>query len=260
MVYPGVLIGLFLFSLISSGVSAEEVDQNTLAKIIQFINTNYQPPGQTDSGDGVQYAVAINVPKEKCGPGFSEGGFLSVDSAKTVKEALENHNLYQGTQLVAATPKGEKTTAVHSERALLMCEASSDAVTPVQNLLNKDQNGCVVFYTYNSPCLDFCLNQAKDDNEQNRENKQNERNQKKNIESTAAPAVKKCILKSLSVLTNHVGPKAFVFSRVYRKDENKPTLKAALKVVAEQVPLYKCDAGSCVKCLSDGEIISQCLS
>ncbi|XP_067092119.1 uncharacterized protein [Osmerus mordax] len=256
MVCPGVLKGLFLFSLISSGVSAEEVDQNTLPKIIQFIGTNYQPSGQNDNGDRLQYAVAINVPAEQCGPGFSQDNFLSEDSAEAVKKDLKEHNLYKGSQLVAATPKGTgQTNAVHSERALLMCKDSSDAVSPMQDMLNKNKDGCVVFYTYNSPCLKLCLNQAKDNELKKARDKTIQRNRPK-----IPPLVQKCILESLSVLTNHGGPKAFVFSRVYIEDLESDTLKAALKVVAEKVPLYKCDANSCFKCLSNGQIIEKCLS
>ncbi|KAG5269578.1 hypothetical protein AALO_G00203610 [Alosa alosa] len=259
MVRTGVLIGLVLLSLLSSGQSAE-VDQNTLAKITEVFQTRYQPSGETDSGGGVQYAVAINVPADQCGDTFSQN-FLSQDDSNTVKQELTANHLYQGQHMVAATPKGVSSTSkIHSERALLMCAGFNQAVTPVQNLLNKDRGGCVVFYTYNSPCLEYCLNQTKDENERNRETKQRERAEKKGKPVNVAPAVAKCILNSLSMLSNHNGPKAFVFSQVYRNDINNPELAAALKKVAEQVPLYKCTTNSCVKCLNNNEIVNQCLS
>ncbi|XP_076137723.1 uncharacterized protein LOC143121229 [Alosa pseudoharengus] len=259
MVRTGVLIGLVLLSLPSSGQSAE-VDLKTLAKITGVFQTKYQPSGQTNSGDGVQYAVAINVPADQCGATFSQN-FLSQEDERTVKQELTAKNLYQGPQMVAATPKGGSSTSkIHSERALLMCTGFNQAVTPVQNLLNKDKGGCVVFYTYNSPCLEYCLNQAKDENERNREKIQTERAEKKGKPVNVAPAVAKCILNSLSTLSNHNGPKAFVFSQVYRNDINKPELAAALKKVAEQVPLYKCTTNSCVKCLNNNDIVNQCLS
>ena len=220
-----------------------------------FVSPSYQPPGKNDNGVHLQYAVAINVPADQCGPGFSQDNFLSEDSAEKVKEDLEHKNLYKGSQLVAATPKGTgQTNAVHSECALLMCE-DSDGVTPMQDLLNKKKDGCVVFYTYNSPCLKLCLNQAKDKEAKEAMDKKITLN-RKNIQ----PLVQKCILESLIVLTNHVGPKAFVFSRVYIEDLKSEALKAALKVVADKVPLYKCDADSCFKCLDNGQIIEKCLS
>ncbi|XP_048859354.1 uncharacterized protein LOC125726918 [Brienomyrus brachyistius] len=257
MVHTGVLAGLLLLSLFSSVVSADEGDLNALPKIIRFFETRYKPYEQTSSGEGAQYAVAINVPAGQCGASFEEKEFLREENTNNVKNDLETRRLYTGKQMVAARPKGTGSSAVHSERALLICD-SSQAVAPVQNLLNTgDRNGCVVFYTYNSPCLDYCLNQGKDDNEQNRE-----RVQKKRGNTNVQPAVKKCILDSLSILTNHPGPKAFVFSQVYRKDKEKAELLAsALKVVAEKVPLYKCNTNSCIKCLdNNNKINSQCLS
>nr|XP_023666800.1 uncharacterized protein LOC111843428 [Paramormyrops kingsleyae] len=233
MVCTGVLTGLLLFS---SVVSAIEVDLNTLPKIIRFFETKYKPSEKTDSGEGAQYVVAINVPAEQCGASFNENNFLSGEDTEKVKKDLSDRKtrLYRGEQMVAARPKG----SIHSERALLICD-SSQAVTPVENLLNRGEakNGCVVFYTYNSPCLDHCLNQGKVN-------------------------TKKCILDSLSILTSHPGPKAFVFSQVYRMDRDKAELLAsALKVVAERVPLYKCNTNSCMKCLdNNNNFNNKCLS
>lgn len=256
MVRSGILIGLYLISLLFCGLFAVEVNEKSLAKIIGVFEAKYKPSGQTSSGDGVQYAVAINVPATECGATFDQNSFLSQDNADTVKKDLKANNLYQGQQLVAATPKGKSSSSkIHSERALLMCDGYNQAVTPVQNLLNKRKDGCVVFYTYNSPCLDYCLNQAKDENERKREAAQRGRGK-----TDVAPAVEKCILNSLSMLSGHGGPKAFVFSQVYRNDKNKPDLAAALKKVAEQVPLYKCATNTCVKCLSGNQIVNQCLS
>lgn len=199
--------------------------------------------------------MAINVPGTQCGATFDQNNFLSQDDADTVKQNLQNNKLYQGQQLVAAIPNGKRSSSkIHSERALLMCNGYNQAVTPVQNLLNKDKAGCVVFYTYNSPCLDYCLNQVKDEDARKKVEADRQRGK------TVAPAVEKCILKSLSMLSGHAGPKAFVFSQVYRNDINKPELADALKKVAEQVPLYKCTTNSCVKCLSGNQIVSQCLS
>lgn len=169
-----------------------------------------------------------------------------------VKKHLNEKNLYQGEHLIAATPtNGSSKSKIHSERALLMCEDISQAVTPMKNLLNK--SGCVVFYTYNSPCLSVCLDQERDDNVRKMAEKAITKNK----------PVEKCILKSLSMLTDHQGPKAFVFKQVFRKDLNeeyRTKLADGLKKVAEKVPLYKCASGSCVRCLSDNQIINECLT
>lgn len=205
--------------------------------------------------------MAINVPAAQCGSTFNENNFLGEEDQVQVRNDLITQNLYKGTRLVAATPKGDGSTAIHSERALLLCGDNNQAVTPVQNLLNKDKDGCVVFYTYNSPCLKYCLNQAGDDNEENRVRIQTGREaKKKENQKQVHPAVKKCILNSLSILTNHRGPKAFVFNQVYREDKNKDKLPAALTEVAKKVPLYKCESNSCIKCLNNDNFNNQCLS
>lgn len=223
-----------------------------------FVSPRYKPSETTPLNEDVQYAVAINVPASQCKAAIDQN-FLSGEKAEDVKKDLKEKNLYQGQQLVAATPptKGKKSSKIHSERALLMCGDTIQADTPVKNLLNKNKEGCVVFYTYNSPCLDYCLNQERDEQEANSKNAQKAKGK------TVTPAVEKCILKSLSILSEHQGPKAFVFRQVYRidkGDEKRDMLAAALMKVANQVPLYKCDAHSCVKCLNNNEIITQCLS
>lgn len=223
-----------------------------------FVSPRYKPE-QTDKCKDLQYAVAINVPAEQCKEKFS-GKFLSDENKNVVRNDLndDTKRLYKGKQMVAARPKGRSTTSkIHSERALLICEDNNQAVTPVQNLLNTgDKNGCVVFYTYNSPCLDYCLNQTKDNDEQNRVSVQTAKGR-----TNVLPAVKKCILNSLSILTNHPGPKAFVFSQVYENDRNKTELASALKEVAEMVPLYKCNTTECIECLdNNNNFNNQCLS
>lgn len=212
----------------------------------------------------------INVPVKYC-TGRFDNNFLSGEmDSQTVKQLLKKDFVYEGGNLVLAIPKGAGKKAVHSERLLLMCGDNGDAVTPARNLLNKVDGGCAVFYTYNSPCMELCLNQLRDEDERKKVEKERERNEKKGKNVEIPPAVEKCILNSLSMLTNHRGLKAFVFTRVYDNDikgntaeeiqEKKHLLAAALKLVAERVPLYKCSGTSCVKCLNDNQIVGQCLS
>ncbi|KAL2096323.1 hypothetical protein ACEWY4_008471 [Coilia grayii] len=211
------------------------LNEATLAQIIRYFKTEYQK--KQDNGKGVQFAAAINIAGRYC-TAFDNNFLDGEDSAK-VKEAINNGvKLYTGEKLVAARPQFfKRLPSIHSERRLLMCVDNNTFVTPMQNLLNNNQHGCVVFYTYNSPCLELCLNQTE--------------------------GVQSCILDSLSMLTNHRGLKAFVFSQVYRNDigeEKRDKLAAGLRLVAKQVPLYKCSDDSCVKCLSGNQIVPQCLS
>ncbi|XP_063070600.1 uncharacterized protein LOC134461636 [Engraulis encrasicolus] len=244
------------------------MDTTTLAKIIQYMQDNYQlSTAHTSKG---QFAAMINVPEKYC-TGLFDNNFLSGEQdSQTVKQQLNEKFVYEGRNLVLAIPKDAGKKAVHSERFLLMCEANDNAKTPAQKLMSKLEGGCAVFYTYNSPCMEFCLNEKRDEESRQFVEAQKIKNARKGDTLEVPPAVEKCILNSLSVLTNHQGLKAFVFTRVYDNDikgntaqeiqEKKHLLAAALKLVAERVPLYKCSGTSCVKCLKENQIVGQCLS
>ena len=89
----------------------------------------------------------------------------------------------------------------------------------MQKLLKEVNEGCVVFYTYNSPCTKFCSN----------------------------PNHCLNILDALDMFKEHKGPKAFVFTRVWRNDCDKD-ISTNLKEVLKHVPLYRCDGNNCVAC------------
>ncbi|XP_063062032.1 uncharacterized protein LOC134454802 [Engraulis encrasicolus] len=234
-----------------------------LAEITKYIQREYQPPGQTASGQKIQFAAAINVPSTFCER--FQNNFLSGESdSNTVKEKLRTEYLYQGQKLIVATPQniGKGSGAVHSERKLLICDDNNRGGTPMKNLLARDKDGCAVFYTHNSPCLEFCLNQVKDDNEVNKERIKKQRNEKKDPDNQrdVARAVQKCILNSLDMMANHKGMKAFVFSEVYDLDlTERVKLETALTKVAKKVPLFKCNGDSCVQCLIGNVFNNLCL-
>lgn len=90
--------------------------------------------------------------------------------------------------VIAAGPN--LTTKKHSEHVLLYPLGGS----PMDKLLEQaDQNSCVAFYSYNSPCVKTCI-QGKDN-----------------------------ILNGLSnwINTRKVGMNALVFEEIWQKDRNK---------------------------------------
>lgn len=223
MVCSGVLSGCLLLSLLSSGIWASNVEN--LSKIIKYVNDNYRTGGQ--------YAVAINVSPEQCTSNFSPDStnFLQEDPPTTVRNGINTENkIYIGNQLIAAKPRISQRYNIHSEYTLL--NPPNPLESPMKNLLKKNQNGCVVFFTYNSPCVRTCLN----------------------------PNGQYNILKALDMIKNHNGPKAFVFNKVWHHDENKQNLASHLREIDNRVPLYRCD-NTCVSCRSNGNNIDKkCLS
>ncbi|XP_062408995.1 uncharacterized protein LOC134099965 [Sardina pilchardus] len=217
MVCAGVLRGLILFSLFFSGVWGEEktLDQNTIAPAIKFLR-RYQP------GSANQFAVAFNAPVDRCAD-YLDNNFLDTYPGDTVKDALNSaERLYKGEKLIAAKPKPIPGTKPprnqHSEYLLLMLPTVDGS--PMKELLNKDKTGCVVFYTYNSPCTSTCITHGRRFN----------------------------IIEALEMFKTHNGPKAFVFTEVWKYDCDKD-ISTNLKEVLESVPLYRCrDDDNCVAC------------
>lgn len=96
-------------------------------------------------------------------------------------------SIYNGEELIAAGVTKDK----HSEILLMARNGGESALT---SLLKKRQNGCVIFYTLLSPCIDGCL--------------QNEE-----------------VLLGLMNLKQHAGIKAFVFTHIFDKDKKKKIYK-----------------------------------
>ncbi|XP_042627685.1 uncharacterized protein LOC109104160 [Cyprinus carpio] len=184
-----------------------------------------------------QYATAINVPKHQCQKNFSpaQNNFLTQEDAVNVRNALSDDTkaLYQGAELIAAGTKKvvnkNKKYNMHSE-SLLLNPADNSAMT---KLLNKRKDGCSVFYTFESPCVDSCLNATRDHN----------------------------ILKGLENWKKHRGIKAFVFKNIWKRDLEK-NLQTILKQIVAHVPLYRCvSENQCYACKGEGNtpIDAHCL-
>ncbi|KAI4874911.1 hypothetical protein NFI96_003972, partial [Prochilodus magdalenae] len=104
-----------------------------------------------------QYAVAINVPADKCGPEFKpDQNFLTAENPPdVVKQRLNAREVYLSHSMIGAIPKN-----FHSEYRLL--NQPDQQNSPMRTLLNQNVQGCVIFYTYYSPCTKFCLSPGGD--------------------------------------------------------------------------------------------------
>ncbi|KTF82307.1 hypothetical protein cypCar_00028222 [Cyprinus carpio] len=234
MFLSGLLL-LFLLPVWTESVDAETVDIGTLARIIDFFEQNYKRVDEDKHPR--QYATAINVPKRQCQKNFSpaQNNFLTQEDAVNVRNALSDDTkaLYQGAELIAAGTKKvvnkNKKYNMHSE-SLLLNPADSSAMT---KLLNKRKDGCSVFYTFESPCVDSCLNATRDHN----------------------------ILKGLENWKKHRGIKAFVFKNIWKRDLEK-NLQTIFKQIVAHVPLYRCvSEKQCYACKGEGNtpIDTHCL-
>ncbi|KAF4104413.1 hypothetical protein G5714_015400 [Onychostoma macrolepis] len=205
MFLSGLLL-LFLLPDWTEAIEGDTVDINTLARIIDFFEQNYKRVDK--DGHPRQYATAINVPKHQCQQNFDQNNFLTQENAVNVKNAItdETNALYQGAELIAAGTKKEGFN-IHSESLLLNPADNS----PMTKLLNKRKDGCSVFYTFESPCVDSCLNETRDHN----------------------------ILKALKNWKEHSGIKAFVFKNIWKHDDGKD-LQPEFKKIVAHVPLYRC--------------------
>ncbi|XP_073674176.1 uncharacterized protein [Garra rufa] len=231
MFLSGLLL-LFLLPDWTESIDDDTVDINTLGRIIDFFEHNYKRIDR--DGHPRQYAVAINVPKHQCQPNFNPGynNFLTQENAINVKNAItdETNALYQGAELIAAGTRKMKGYNRHSESLLLNPAGNS----PMTKLLNKRKDGCSVFYTFQSPCVDSCLNAAKDHN----------------------------ILKALKNWKEHSGIKAFVFKNIWKQDPEK-NLQSEFKQIVAHVPLFRCvSENRCYACkgLGNTPIDEHCLS
>ncbi|KAL2096321.1 hypothetical protein ACEWY4_008469 [Coilia grayii] len=214
MVCAGVLGGFVLVTLLLSGSRGEDpiLDQNTLVPVITFLQ-KYQPK------DGQQYAIAFNAPADKCGD-YLDQSFLKQYPQKTVKGKLNSEErLYKGDRLIAARPKPIPGTQNNQHSEYRLMKLPNTATSPMANLLNKDKKGCVVFYTYNSPCTSTCINPRNCYN----------------------------IFDALDIFQKHEGQKAFVFTQVWQHDCDKD-ISTNLKEVMKRVPLYRCRNRQCVRC------------
>ncbi|XP_052393138.1 uncharacterized protein LOC127941780 [Carassius gibelio] len=220
--------------LLYLGVQSIERDVNPAALdyIFKYFADNVQPKTQKQSD--AQYAIAISVLRAQCTDEHADiQNVFSNKDAKKVKDELDKGQkcllCTDSRNVIAARPN--RTTKEHSEHVLLYPLGES----PMDKLLEQaDQNSCVVFYSYNSPCVNRCI--RRQDN----------------------------ILNGLSnwINTRKNRMNAFVFEEIWNKDREKNLEEEFLKINAI-VPLYRCKRTSagmeCWKCVENNNVDTFCL-
>ncbi|XP_060744120.1 uncharacterized protein LOC132857983 [Tachysurus vachellii] len=213
-------LGFVLLFLLSTASGAEVTN---LGNIINHLQNTYGVNGQ--------YALGINVLDTYCTSDDQlDQNFLSQDEAGQVHDGMNSEErIYNGEELVGAKPKpfGDKGYNIHSEYLLLR---GSDP-SPMQNLLNKRKNGCTVFFTLNSPCVNTC----------------------------STPDGPHSIISALDMFKNHDGPKAFVFNRIWHHDRGSPLWENNILKIEERIPVYRCNNSGCVRCVTNKVVNTLCV-
>lgn len=192
---------------------------------------------KTGKGDDAQYALSIYVPPAHCTDKHAniENEFDKDDAAQ-VKMLLKNgakcELCTKPKNVIASRPvKIDEKTTEHSEHVLLYPLGNS----LMDKLLAKARDqSCVVFYSYNSPCVKTCL-QSDDNIMEGLRNWINKRKGQMN---------------------------AFVFQEIWQKDKDKD-LQTEFQNIDKIVPLYRCmrisNAMECRKCVKNNVVDAFCL-
>lgn len=197
------------------------------------MSSSVQP--QTQKQTNAQYAIAIRVPLELCINGqFDIETVLSRAEAKWIKDMLNNgKKCLNCTSSNAIATRPDLKTKKHAENVLLYPPGNS----PMDKLLEKaDENSCIVFYSYNSPCMKTCMNSMSEDN----------------------------ILEGLSNWINKskAGMNVFVFEKTWQKDSKKD-VKEIIKKINDKVVVYRCktinNVLKCEKCVVNGNVQDFCV-
>ncbi|KAF7699735.1 hypothetical protein HF521_002693 [Silurus meridionalis] len=203
---------------------------HNLQTIMKSLLTTYKIDGQN--------AMGINVPAKYCDDVADlDQNFLSQDNdVEKVKNELNlPDRIYNGAELIVAKPKqipGSQFN-LHSEYLLLINSNSKTLahLDPLmQNLLSKSKTGCGIFFTKNSPCVKTC----------------------------SKPGGRYSIIPALEMFDQHKGPKAFVFSQVWKHDEDKPEWEVNLSEINKHIPVFRCDRTNCVRCVENNVINIRC--
>ncbi|XP_047676660.1 uncharacterized protein LOC113637916 isoform X4 [Tachysurus fulvidraco] len=214
----GALGFVLLFLLSTAGAEV-----TNLRNIIDHLKNTYGVNGQ--------YALGINVLDTYCtSDGQLDQNFLSQDEARHVHDGMNSEeHIYNGVDLVGARPRpfGDQGFNIHSE-FLLLRETNP---SPMQNLLNKRKNGCTVFFTLNSPCVNTC----------------------------STPTGPHSIIEALDMFNSHNGPKAFVFNQIWHHDEGKTKWSDNILQIEKRIPVYRCNNSGCVRCVTNDVVNTWCV-
>ncbi|XP_075451471.1 uncharacterized protein LOC142492590 [Ascaphus truei] len=209
---------LFLWSDVLTVSGFTEIEIKSVTDQINKITVNFNK----------QYAYAAKFTPAQCNDLTDKNIRIALkdENAKDFLAKLGKSEIYQGTNLVAATFRKFDNVRVQHSEARLLFPANPKGTSPVESLLrNGPAAGCVLFYTLNSPCIGVC----------------------------AKPNGKYNIIDQLNVFLPYKN-RAFVYRDVYHVDQKNPDVTVVEKAWSEinkKMPLYRCFNKNCVKCFDN---------
>lgn len=184
---------------------------------------------QPNTKPDAQYAIAIRVLRAQCtNENFDIETEFSRGNATNVRDVLNRGEMCvlctPSENVIAARPT-RKRPKEHAEHRLLYPVGNS----PMDKLLKKaDKDSCVVFYTYNSPCVKQCI-QSTDNILPGLSNWINEQKEAMNV---------------------------FVFEKIYEKDSKKD-MEIYIRKIYAKVPLYRCTSNNTMEWMECKNCVDQ---
>lgn len=177
-----------------------------------------------------QFAYAIKLTKAECDTLDNNvmTNVLLNDPVEDMKDAVVEGYVYEGHRIAFAKALYIKPYWEHAEYRLLVPDDSG--TSPVQRLLAKEPNSCVLFHSLLSPCLDYCL-------------------------TPEGPFAFVKYLHDFDSIDNNY--KAFSYTYVYKEDECRPTRDQVWNAwgqIRTQMPFFRCDnRPQCIECFAGGQ-------
>ncbi|XDV32783.1 hypothetical protein PO909_003506 [Leuciscus waleckii] len=187
------LLCLLHFSTCAVG---QDVNPEVLKSIVQRFQSSLASLGQ--------YTVAFRVERNIC---LEDSDFPDQNLLDQVRQIIQNNGVYLSNNLIAA--KADKDSHQHSEYRL------KDHLSSIVNSYVGNIDKCVVYFTFNSPCLSKCLSDGR-----------------YNIKA------------SLRRLQRYNGIKAFAFQNIFAWEGGSDDRNAVinrLKWIARSLPYYQCE-------------------
>ncbi|XP_075194991.1 uncharacterized protein LOC142295784 isoform X2 [Anomaloglossus baeobatrachus] len=185
-----------------------------------------------------QYAYFVKFNEDECNKGLQSqdiANALTVDVAAGIRATVMKREIYHGDRMVAACAIKQGKRYKHSEYRLLNIPAGSTE-SPISSLLKKDPAaGCVVFYSLNSPCVEFC---------------------------TDPDGPYNIIDKLNQVNLPPYNSRAFAYTKVFDTDKERPRADVwkNWKALNAKMQLIRCTGNNCIQCLDNSDVKNeQCL-
>ncbi|XP_043390387.1 uncharacterized protein LOC122463616 [Chelonia mydas] len=204
-----------------------------LRKIVDHVN-NY-------GGVNSQYAFAVSLPRATCRKPKNIDKYLNRTQLGEMKDIIlpfgALYNPPRG-NIVAARPKDVNiTTGKYTEHSEWRLLSGPNSLVDQLKARTYSNNGCLILFTFNSPCSTKCLREAG----------------RSNIVGMTSAAF-------LAIDNNY---KAFVFQKIFHHDLASNVTRQNLLEAWHQlhdVPLLRCDNNGCQDCAATDPRNNPCLA